>query len=131
LEPSYGLGRFPAERQRPDELLLAEVLRNLHAELRAIDPGIEVGWLALVGPPGLDVVLRPERHMDFLDVVAIDVSEVHLERAIVVLGPALEDRLDTLSGAVSELIPDEVVTLGRCGLQSARETNHHTCREKP
>ena len=72
----------------------------------AVHARVEVRRLAAVRSARVDVVLLAERDVHLFDVIAVQVSEVHGERAVRILGPALEDWLNGLSRVVPELIPD-------------------------
>ena len=89
---------------RPDELLLSEVLRHSYGELPAADARVKVSRLTLIRTAGFDAVIGSDGNGKFLDVVAVQVPEMHGEAAVGVPRPAFEDGLNLLTGVVAEMI---------------------------
>jgi hypothetical protein len=88
----------PAVRcQRPDQILLAPVLRYAHLEHVLLPPRVEVRRLSLVHSARLERVVGPDRNVDFLLVIPVHVPEDHVEAAIGIALPAFEDRDDVLA----------------------------------
>ena len=55
--------RFALRGQRPDHLLLAEILRDAHAEHEAVAPRLETRRLPLIGAARLNVVVGTDRNV--------------------------------------------------------------------
>ena len=90
-------------RQRPDQILLAPVLRHAHREDVLLAPRIEVRRLSLIDAARLERVVRADRHVDLLLVVPVHVAEDHVEAAVGVALPAFEHGDDVLAGGVADL----------------------------
>jgi hypothetical protein len=72
----------------PRETLVAEIARQLHHERAPLPAAQEVRRLPLIGPAGLDAVARPDRDIEFLFGVAIEVADERIGAAVLAVEPA-------------------------------------------
>ena len=85
---------------RPHELFVSPVRRHSHAPDKTLPPRVEIGRLSLIGIARLEEVVWPDRDVELLFVVPVQIAEDHVEAAIGVLLPALEHRLQVLSAVI-------------------------------
>jgi len=97
---SFGL---PMRDERPREFLVAEVLRDANRKQEHVAARVEMRRLPLIGPAGIDVVVRTDGQIEFFLPVRVHVPEEHREGAVVVLPPALVRRRDALPAGVRVL----------------------------
>ena len=105
------------DRQRPDDLAVAEVGGHVDAEDEPVTARLEERRLPLVRPARLQVVVRADRHERLLVPVAVEVAEGQVERAVRALLPAVEGRRDVLAAAVDHL---PAAVTGRARQQQGR-----------
>ena len=122
-------GGLAVGHDRPGVALLgSEVLRHLDREHTPAAAELEVGRLAQVGTAGLDPVVRADRNLDRLLLVAIEITEQQVVAAVGVLIPAFEGRVDGLS-AVLEGIQRQLPALERRQRQTEHDREHGRGRE--
>ena len=96
-ERPVGLVGAAVVRKGPDEVLVAPVGRHAHLEDELLPARVEVCGLPPVGFTRFQVVVRADRNYRLFLVVPVQIAEHHVERAVGVALPALEDRLDVLA----------------------------------
>src|SRR5207249_8869572 len=78
--------------ERPDEpLLRIKIFRHLHSEHILVPSWTEEGWLLLIRTSGLNVVVRPDRNVEGLFHVAVQVTQDHVKGPVSIALPPLED----------------------------------------
>src|SRR5206468_8394638 len=86
-----GNGRRLAVRgQRPGDLAFTEIGRDLDRKQSVLPAGQKMRRLPAIGTAGIDVVVRPDRNVELLLLVAVEVSEQKAEGSVGVAEPSLE-----------------------------------------
>ena len=62
-----------------------------------------MSWLALVGSAGIDPVIRPDRDIQLLFLIAIVIAEEKTEAAVLILEPPFKSACNALTGIVQRL----------------------------
>ena len=119
VEPSDRLLELPTNPQIPYQFFVVPVARHPHAKGLAIHTRVEERRLPLVAFTRLHPVVRADRHMHFLDMVPVDVTEVHLVAAIRVPRPPVKEWGDGLSRAELEI--ERVGLRGGCSRHAENE----------
>src|SRR5262249_47328635 len=74
----------------PDQFTLAEIGRHAYGEHPPLPSGLEVSRLALIRSAGIDSIVRPDRDIQFLFCIAIEIAQQEAERPVRIFEPALE-----------------------------------------
>src|SRR5262249_3296007 len=74
----------------PDQFTLAEIGRHAHGEHPPLPSGQEMGGLVLIRSAGVDSIVRPDRDIEFLFCIAIEIAKQEAEGPVRILEPALE-----------------------------------------
>jgi hypothetical protein len=89
--------------ESPDQLVLSEVCGNAYCEHSPLTACEEVCRLALIGSTAIDAIVGPDRNIQFLFRIAIEVPEDQVERSIRILEPTFERAGDARAGFVDRL----------------------------
>ena len=92
-----GFQCLASDRQRPNQLVLAKILGNVHLEDKLSPARKEIRGLPAVGSAWLDAVLASNRNAHVLAEIPIQVAEHQVVGPILLHFPALEDRLNVLA----------------------------------
>src|SRR5206468_3861202 len=103
LEPTLREIGPPARGQRPDYFpRFVPVAGNDHAKDKSLTPRIEMRRLTFIIAE-VDVVVGPNRDVDFLFVIAIEITKYQIERAVGIVLPPFEYRGDILPAGILNL----------------------------
>ena len=127
VERGVRLVGLAVDRQRPDDLPVAEVGRHVDPEDEAVAARLEQRRLPQVRPARLHAVVRADRDERFFVPVAVEVAEGQVERSVRALLPAVEGGGDVLAGAVHDL----AAGLARAGRQQQRRRGRRDDARRP
>src|SRR5690348_12209761 len=74
----------------PNQFTLAEIGRHAHGEHPPLPSGQEMSWLALIRSAEIDSIVRPDRDIQFLLGIAIEIAKQEAERPVRIFEPALK-----------------------------------------
>ena len=94
--------RLPVGRERPDQLLGAEILGHADREQERVASRIKMGRLPLIGTSRFDVVVGTDRDVELFQPVRVHVPEEQREGSVLVRPPPLVRRRHTLARRVGE-----------------------------
>ena len=82
---------------------LSEIFRHGDAEDIFVPPDGKMGGLPAVGRSGLEIVVRPDRNIRLFLIIAVHISEPHIEGAVRVGIVAFKHRRHALPGPMAKL----------------------------
>src|SRR4030095_11213669 len=82
--------RLTIRGDRPCEPFVSEIFGNGNGENTPLTPRKELSWLSLIGSSRINVVIRPDRNVECLFLVPIEVTDEETKTAVVVLEPAFK-----------------------------------------